>query len=146
MVSLKEIFDLAFSEAKKALDEGDVPVGAVIFDDEKIISFAHNEREKNNSPISHAEILAIEKAAEKIGDWRLDGLSIAVTLEPCVMCAGAIANSRIKNIYFSASDNDAGACGGKINIFNKNYFICPGIEKERGEKLISEFFKNRRKD
>lgn len=145
MVLLKEAFDLAFSEAEKAGAEGDVPVGAVIVSDGEIIAFAHNEREKRQSPTAHAEVLAIEEAAKKLGDWRLSEASLIVTLEPCIMCAGAIINSRIKRIYFSAYDRDAGACGGRINVFNKNYEICGGLFLPQGEELIKDFFKNRRK-
>lgn len=146
MVSVKEAFELAFSEAEKAKSEGDVPVGAVIVSGGRIISAAHNEREKNMCPTHHAELLAIERAAEKIGDWRLDGAHIIVTLEPCIMCAGAIMNARIKNIFFSAYDREAGACGGRINVFNKSYNICGGLYLPRGEGLITDFFKDRRKD
>lgn len=146
MVSLKEVFDLAFGEAEEAMMAGDVPVGAVIVSGGEIIASAHNEREARKSPTAHAEILAIEKASRIKADWRLSDSSIIVTLEPCVMCAGAIINARIKNIYFSALDRDAGACGGRINIFNKNYSIAGGLFLPRGEKLITDFFKNRRKD
>lgn len=146
MELLKQAFEIAFSEAERAEAEGDVPVGAVIFADGKIISAAHNEREARRSPTAHAEILAIERAAEAKADWRLSGASLVVTLEPCIMCAGAIINARIKKIYFSAPDKEAGACGGRINVFNKNYNIVGGIYLPRGEKLITDFFTNRRKD
>lgn len=146
MILLKEAFDLAFSEAESAAAEGDVPVGAVIVSDGEIVAAAHNEREKRMSPTAHAEILAIERAAECKKDWRLSDASLIVTLEPCIMCAGAIINSRIKNIYFSAYDREAGACGGRINVFNKSYTICGGLYLPRGERLITDFFENRRKD
>lgn len=146
MVSLKEAFDLAFAEADEAKREGDVPVGAVIVKNGEILAKAHNQREAKKSPTAHAEILAIEEAAKRLGDWRLDGASLIVTLEPCIMCAGAIINSRIKNIFFSAFDYDFGACGGHINVFNKSYTICGGMYQENGEALIKEFFRNRRKD
>lgn len=145
MELLKKAFDLAFAEAEIALEEGEIPVGAVVFSKDEIISFAHNEREKTKNPTAHAEVLAIERAAEKLNDWRLNDLSMAVTLEPCVMCAGAIKNSRIKNIYFAAFDEDAGALGSKMNVLDENYFICGGLEKERAEKLIQDFFKAKRK-
>lgn len=146
MVSVKEAFDIAFDEAQKAKQEGDVPVGAVIVSGGEIICRAHNEREKNMCPTDHAEILAIRRAAKITGDWRLSEASIIVTLEPCIMCAGAIMNARIKNIYFSAFDKEAGACGGRVNVFNKNYSICGGLYLPRGEELITDFFKDRRKD
>lgn len=146
MVSLKEAFDLAFDLAVEAKRQGDVPVGAVIAKDGEILAASYNKREALKSPTAHAEILAIEEAAKKTGDWRLDGASLIVTLEPCIMCAGAIINSRIKNIFFSAFDSDFGACGGHINVFNKSYIICGGMYKEKGEALIKDFFRNRRKD
>lgn len=145
MTLLAKAFEIAFKEAELALSEGEIPVGAVVFSDEEIISVAHNRREKDKSPTSHAEILAIEEAAKKVGDWRLSDLSIAVTLEPCIMCTGAIINSRIKNIYFSAYDKDAGAMGGKINLLPKTAMVCGGIFKEKGEEILSRFFKEIRK-
>ena len=97
MTLLNKAFELAFREAEKAREEGEIPVGAVVFSDTEIISSAHNLREQKKSPTAHAEILAIEEASKKVFDWRRSDLSIAVTLEPCGMCAGAIMNSRLKN-------------------------------------------------
>ena len=146
MTLLNKAFELAFSEAEKAREEGEIPVGAVVFSDTEIISSAHNLREQTKSPTAHAEILAIEEAAKKVSDWRLSELSIAVTLEPCVMCSGAIINSRIKNVYFSAYDTDAGAFGGSMDVSFGRCNVCGGIYKEKAEEIISGFFKERRED
>ncbi len=146
MMLLNKAFELAFKEAEEARREGEIPVGAVVFSDTEIISTAHNLREQTKSPTAHAEILAIEKAAEKLSDWRLSDLSIAVTLEPCVMCTGAILNSRIKNVYFSAYDPDAGAFGGKMDVSFGKCNVCGGIFKEKAEEIIQGFFKERRED
>lgn len=145
MTLLAKAFEIAFKEAEIALSEGEIPVGAVVFSDDEIISFAHNRREGDKSPTAHAEIIAIEEAAKKLGDWRLSDLSIAVTLEPCVMCTGAIINSRIKNVYFSAYDKEAGAMGGKINVLPRRVMVCGGIFKEKGEEILARFFKEVRK-
>ncbi len=145
MTLLAKAFEIAFSEAELALSEGEIPVGAVVFSESEIIAKAHNRRENDKSPTAHAEILAIEEAAKKVGDWRLSDLSIAVTLEPCIMCTGAIINSRIKNIYFSAYDKDMGAMGGSINVLPKETMVCGGIFKEKGEEILSRFFQGIRK-
>ncbi len=146
MTLLDKAFELAFREAEKAMEEGEIPVGAVIFSDTEIISSAHNLREQKKSPTAHAEILAIEEAAKKVSDWRLSDFNIAVTLEPCVMCAGAILNSRLKNVYFAAYDPDAGALGGKMDVSFGRCCVCGGIFKEKAEEMISGFFKEQRKD
>ena len=146
MTLLNKAISEAFLEAEKAKAEGEIPVGAVIFSDTEIIAKAHNLREQKKSPTAHAEILAIEEAAKKVSDWRLNDLSIVVTLEPCVMCAGAIMNSRLKNVYFAAYDPDAGAFGGNMDVSEGKLCICGGIFKEKAEDLISGFFKEKRKD
>ncbi len=102
----------ALAVAQKALASGDVPVGAVIVDKEgEIIAIGHNERELRNDPTAHAEIVAIRRACEKIGKWRLEEYKLVVTLEPCAMCAGAIAQARISTLVFGAWDEKAGAVG-----------------------------------
>ena len=146
MTLLNKAFELAFREAEEARREGEIPVGAVVFSDTEIISSAHNLREQKKSPTAHAEILAIEEASKKVSDWRLSDLSIAVTLEPCTMCAGAIMNSRLKNVYFAAYDHDAGAFGGKMDVSFGKCSVCGGIFKEKAEKIIQGFFKERRED
>lgn len=146
MTLLNKAFELAFREAEEARREGEIPVGAVVFSDTEIISSAHNLREQKKSPTAHAEILAIEEASKKVSDWRLSDLSIAVTLEPCTMCAGAIMNSRLKNVYFAAYDPDAGAFGGKMDVSFGKCNVCGGIFKEKAEDIIQGFFKERRED
>lgn len=145
----KEFMLLAISEAKKAFKSGEVPVGAVIVKNNKIVVKAHNLKETNNNPLHHAEILAIEKATELLKNWRLSNCDMYVTLEPCVMCAGAILNSRIKNLYFGAYDINYGACFSNDNIFLTNKNICHtsvygGIMEEECKKIIGDFFKNLR--
>ena len=107
-----EMMGVALSTARDALKSGDVPVGAAIFNPSgELISSGHNERELHNDPTAHAEIVAIRKASQKLGSWRLENLTLVVTLEPCAMCAGAIAQSRIQTVIFGAWDEKAGAVG-----------------------------------
>lgn len=106
----------ALKEADKAPAEHEVPVGAVVVCEGKIIARAHNRRENKQSATAHAELLAIEKACRKLKSWRLVGCELYVTLEPCPMCAGAIINSRIDAVYFGASDPKAGCCGSLYNL------------------------------
>jgi tRNA(adenine34) deaminase len=107
-----EMMRVALSTARDALKSGDVPVGAAIFNASgELISSGHNERELHNDPTAHAEIVALRKASQKLGSWRLENLTLVVTLEPCAMCAGAIAQSRIQTVIFGAWDEKAGAVG-----------------------------------
>ena len=107
-----EMMRVALSTARDALKSGDVPVGAAIFNASgELISSGHNERELHNDPTAHAEIVALRKASQKLGSWRLENLTLVVTLEPCAMCAGAIAQSRIPTVIFGAWDEKAGAVG-----------------------------------
>lgn len=132
--------------AKKSND--DIPVGCIIVQNGEIISSAFNKREAQNLVASHAEILALEEANKKTGSWRLDDCDLYVTLEPCPMCAWAILNARIKNVYFGASDTKYGAFGGAINLNHLHNFktkIFGGIMEEECEKLLKEYFKKIRK-
>ena len=116
-MELKERFmKEALKEASKAYNIEEVPVGAIIVKDGKIISRAHNVKETKKNAIGHAEIMAIDKACKKIGAWRLENCEMYVTLEPCAMCAGALINSRIKKLYIGTQDEKTGACGSKINL------------------------------
>ena len=118
-MDIKEKFmKVALKEAKKACEKLEVPVGAVIVKDGKIIAKAHNQKETKFDTTKHAEILAIQKASKKLGAWRLLDCEMYVTLEPCPMCAGAIINSRIKKVYIGASDEKTGAVGSKLNLFS----------------------------
>ncbi|MBQ4101045.1 MAG: tRNA adenosine(34) deaminase TadA [Oscillospiraceae bacterium] len=140
---------LALNEAKKASDIGEVPVGAVIVRDGEVISTAYNRRECDKNAISHAEIMAISKACEKLGGWRLHQCELYVTLEPCPMCTGAIINSRIKRVVFGAYDKKAGCMGSILNLteypFNHKPEIEGGVLADEAGALLSEFFKNLRK-
>mgnify|MGYP001180492241 CR=1 FL=1 len=139
----------AIKEAYEALKVGEVPVGAVIVRDGRIISRAHNLRETRNQATYHAEILCIEETCRILGTWRLSDCDLYVTLEPCPMCAGAIINSRIRSVYFGAYDPKGGACGSVIDLFRDGKFnhtpiIYAGIMEEACKKPLKEFFRNLR--
>ena len=141
---------LAYKEAIKAFEEDEVPVGCVIVKDGKVISKSHNRKEKNNCAIFHAEIECIKKATKKLNDWYLEGCDMYVTLEPCMMCTGAIINSRIENIYFGCKDSKGGSVVSNIKIKRiKNINHYPnykyGLMEEECGNLLKEFFKNKRK-
>lgn len=142
--------ELAYKEALKALKNNDVPVGAVVVLNDKVIARAYNKKEKTGRATAHAEVLAIEKANKKIGDFRLENATLYVTLEPCIMCAGAIVSSRIKKVVYGASDPRFGACKSLINVFdlklNHNVLLEGGILEEKCSKLIKDFFKELRKN
>ena len=138
----------ALAEAKKAYLIDEVPVGAVIVYNNKIIARGHNTREKEQSVLGHAEINAIRKASKKIGSWRLEDCDIYVTLEPCSMCSGAIIQSRIKNLYYGASDPKTGACGSVLNLFENDFNhkvnVTGGIMENECSQIIKDFFKTLR--
>ena len=140
----------ALSLAKVAGDSGDVPVGAIVVNEAgEILGSGQNLREKNNDPSAHAEIVAMRQAAEKIGSWRLDGLTMVVTLEPCAMCAGAISQSRFKRLVFGTWDEKAGAVGSVWDLvrdgrsLNKVEVVSGVMEQECGQVLKS-FFSSKR--
>ena len=129
------------------LATGEVAVGAVLVKDGKIIAEAHNKKEQNNDVTSHAEILVIRDAEQKFGNWRLDDCDLYVTLEPCPMCAWAIINSRIKNVYFGSYDLNYGALGSKIDlrkIANSKLNVYGGIMEDECDKVLSECFEGLR--
>lgn len=137
---------LAIKEALKAQDIAEVPIGAIIVKEDKVIARAHNLRETKKQACAHAEILAIEKACKKLNAWRLEECDMYVTLEPCAMCAGAILNAKIKNVYIGALEPRSGAVGSKINLFEQytynhkvNYFT--GILGEECKEMMQNFFK-----
>lgn len=139
----------ALKQAKKAYELSEVPIGAIIVKDDKIISKAYNKRNTSKSAIAHAEILAIEKACKKLGDWRLDGCEMYVTLEPCPMCAGAIVNSRLQKLYFGAYEKKSGSVLSNYQIlFNNglNHVVDAegGILEKECSTLLKEFFKSKR--
>lgn len=140
----------ALKEAEKAAAMGEVPIGAVIVKDGKIIAEAHNMTESSKDPTAHAEILAIRKAAARLGGWRLFGCQMFVTAEPCSMCAGAIVLARISKLYIGTMDPKAGACGSVFNIPQEqrlNHFteIETGLMQEECSRIMKDFFKQLRK-
>ena len=140
----------AIKQAKKASDILEVPVGAIIVKDNKIIARAYNQKETKYDSTKHAEIIAIQKASKKLKSWRLSDCEMFVTLEPCPMCAGALIQSRIKKVYIGAMDEKTGSCGSVFNLlkdykFNHKVEIEYNICKEECEKILKEFFKVLRK-
>ena len=135
----------ALKEAQKAYKKLEVPVGAIIVKNGKIVARAHNLKETKNDTTKHAEILAIEKASKKLGNWRLIDCEMYVTLEPCPMCAGAIVNSRIKKVNIGAMDEKTGACGSKLNLlqdfnFDTKVDMESGILENECRELLQKFF------
>lgn len=145
----EEFMKKALQQAKKAYDKLEVPVGAIIVKDGKVIASAYNQKETKIDTTKHAEILAIQKASKKLKSWRLIDCEMYVTLEPCPMCAGAIIQSRIKKVYYGALDEKTGAVGSKLNLFkdfkfnHKVEFENSILEKEC-RKLLQDFFKELR--
>lgn len=140
----------AVKEALKARDKDEVPIGAVIVQNGKIIARAHNLMEKTQMATAHAEILAINKACKKTGSWRLDDCELYVTIEPCAMCAGAIANARIKKVYFGAYESKSGCAESKYPVLtdsglNHTVEYLGGIELEICANIIKNYFKSKRK-
>jgi tRNA(adenine34) deaminase len=140
----------ALALAAEAGAEGEIPVGAVIADREgRIIGRGRNRRESGD-PLGHAELFAIAEAARAIGDWRLEGTTMVVTLEPCAMCAGALVNARVERLIFGASDPKAGFCGSLGNLvqdprLNHRMEVISGFEEERARILLQQFFQQLRK-
>ena len=140
----------AIAIANEVKFSGDVPVGALIVNEAgEILSSGKNEREKDNDPTAHAEIVAIRKASEKIGSWRLDDLTLIVTFEPCVMCAGAILQSRIKRLVFGAFDQKAGAVGSSLDVIRdaralSKVEVVSGVLEDECAKLLTDFFATKR--
>ena len=139
----------ALTEAHLAVQHGDVPVGAVVVRDGVIVARAHNERELRGDPTAHAEVLVLRSAAEVVGSWRLSGCTLYVTLEPCVMCAGAIQQSRIDRVVFAAADPKGGATGTLYNVaadprLNHEPIVRHGVLANECSTLLEEFFRARR--
>lgn len=147
-LSNNDYMELAYLEALKAYKKGEVPVGCVIVCNNKVIAKGYNKREKSNLAISHAEIEAINKANKKLKSWRLDECQLYVTLEPCPMCAGAIIQARIKEVYYTALDLKNGAAGSIINVFDSNFSHKVSIERlndnDKSSNLLKTFFKKLR--
>ncbi len=139
----------ALKEAKKAYNKLEIPVGAVIVKDGKIIARAHNIKEEKQDTTKHAEIIAIQKASKKLETWRLNDCEMYVTLEPCAMCAGAIIQARLKKLYIGTMDPKTGACGSVLNLlkdfrFNHNVELETGVLKDDCEQILKSFFKELR--
>ena len=139
----------ALEEAAQAAEVGEVPVGAVVTHRGQVIARAHNRRELDGDPTAHAEILALRDAAEQLGDWRLEGCTLYVTLEPCFMCAGAVVNARVERLVCGATDPKAGAVGSLANVpadtrLNHQPEITSGVRAEACGRILKEFFAARR--
>jgi tRNA(adenine34) deaminase len=140
----------ALTEARKALATGDVPVGAVVFDPAgQVLATARNAREATHDPTAHAEMLALRSASAALGSWRLDGCTLAVTLEPCTMCAGAVVLARVARVVFGAWDPKAGAAGSTRDVLrdarlNHRVEVVGGVLEEECGALLREFFEARR--
>lgn len=140
---------LALKEAKKAYSLGEVPIGAIITKGEEVIARAYNRREIDKSALAHAEILAIKEACQKIGGWRLTGCTMYVTLEPCLMCAGAIVHSRLARLVFATEDTKSGAVTSLYNILedtrlNHQVEVIEGVLQKEASALLKKFFKELR--
>ena len=145
----QKFLDLAFKYAKKAYELGEIPIGAVIVKDNRIISYGYNTKEKNNNVLKHAELIAIEKASKKLNNWRLDGCDIYITLDPCPMCASAIHQARINNVYSALNNSDSKNLEIINNIFKKDRtnpktnFIS-NVSRETSIKILNSFFATKR--
>lgn len=139
----------ALKEAKKALKKGEVPIGAVLVVEGKVVARGRNERETKHDPSAHAELIAIRKASRKLGSWRLSGATLYVTLEPCLMCIGAIVLARIDRLVFGAFDPKAGAVGSLYDIskdkrLNHRVEVTTGVMGEESGRLLKDFFSDLR--
>ncbi|MFI6336264.1 tRNA adenosine(34) deaminase TadA [Streptomyces sp. NPDC050535] len=141
---------LALDEAELAVQGGDVPVGAVVLstDGTTVLAAGHNEREATGDPTAHAEVLALRRAAAKLGEWRLSGCTLVVTLEPCVMCAGALVQSRVERVVYGARDEKAGAAGSLWDLvrdrrLNHRPEVIEGVLADESAHLLTDFFRHR---
>lgn len=140
----------ALKEAELAKLEDEVPIGCVIVKDDQIIARSHNQRDKSHNPLGHAETLAIKEASEVLGDWQLVDCELYVTIEPCIMCSGAIIQSRIKRVVYGAPDIKGGAFGSSINILeasniNHHPEVIKGVLENECSSIIKNYFKSKRK-
>jgi tRNA(adenine34) deaminase len=146
---VEQFMGLALDEARAALAHDDVPVGAVVVHDGVVIAARHNEREHGHDPSAHAEILAVRDAAARLGQWRLEGCTLYVTLEPCAMCAGALVNARLAHLVFGADDPKAGAVVSRFrlldgDVLNHRVPFTGGVRAAESGDLLREFFRARR--
>ena len=149
MEDFKKYMLEALKEASLAASEDEVPIGCVIVKDGEIIARAHNQRDKTNNPLGHAEVLAIKKASEILKNWQLVNCELYVTIEPCLMCAGAIIQSRIKRVIYGAPDLKGGAFGSSINVLDASNInhrpeIIKGVLESECSQVIKDYFKSKR--
>ena len=140
----------ALQEAEKALEDNEVPIGAVVVKDNKIIGRGYNQVERLKDATAHAEMIALTAASNHIGEWRLEGASIFVTLEPCTMCTGALLASRISELYFASYDTKFGACGSLFNLAedgrtNHTIKVYSGVYADESKKILKQFFNDIRR-
>src|SRR5437762_2678695 len=145
----RELMAIALEEAHAALAHEDVPIGAVIAIGDRVVARRHNERELTNDPTAHAEVLALRDAAHALGGWRFDGATMVVTIEPCVMCAGAAQQARLSRVVFGAFDLKGGALGSLYNVgvdarLNHEFIVDGGLMPDACAALVSQFFESRR--
>lgn len=145
----QKYMQLALDEARKAADEGEVPIGAVVVCDGRVIAQAHNRRELDHDPSAHAEFAAMVQASQALGRWRLTGCTVYVTLEPCLMCAGLMVNSRIDRCVYGAPDPKGGALGTLYDVshdprLNHEFEVTPGVCEQECAGALREFFRARR--
>jgi tRNA(adenine34) deaminase len=146
---VEQFMGLALDEARAALVHDDVPVGAVVVHNDRVIAARHNERELGRDPVAHAEILALRDAAAHLGQWRLDECTLFVTLEPCPMCAGALVNARLGHLVYGADDPKAGAVTIRFElldgrVLNHRVEVTAGVLAEESAELLRAFFRERR--
>ena len=140
----------ALKEAQAALEKGEVPIGAVLVKEERILGRGHNVREGKRDPTAHAEIIALQEGSRALNSWRLTGTTLYVTVEPCPMCAGALIQARVKRLVFGVRDSKAGVCGSLYNLvqddrFNHQIEVVEGIMEQDCRRIMQEFFQKLRK-
>jgi len=152
MATEKQLFFMeeAIKEAEKAALIGEVPIGAVVVQNDQIVGRGHNLREQDHDPTAHAEICALRQAGQALGSWRLAGCTLYVTMEPCPMCCGALINSRIDTVVYGAKEPKFGSAGSQLNLlqfpgFNHNVHIVGPIAQERCSQLMKDFFASLRR-
>ena len=149
MLKYEEYMRLALNEAEQAYKENEVPVGAIGIYDNQVIALAHNMRERDQDPLAHAEMYVLYKASRHLRSWQLDDLTVYVTLEPCLMCMGALLQSRVKHLVFGAMDPKGGACGSLYDLSNDKRLnhqikVVRGVLADESSRLLKKFFKEKR--
>ena len=140
----KKYFDVVYDEARKAVNAGEIPVGCIIVKNNVIIARSHNKREKMNSVLGHAELLALQDASKLLGNWRLEGCDVYISLDPCPMCAAALAQARVRGIYCGVSYTNLDENDIVEKIIPKKTKFISDLDVERSSSLLKNFFKNKR--